>query len=81
VLAGDPEAIPRSFTMRSRPKPVAVVRESTNCLSFTFVALFMPVDSLRTRPSFRSRPRLAADEERLDRDGSGGHEVVERLHR
>ncbi|MNL32385.1 hypothetical protein D3C87_1542310 [compost metagenome] len=52
-----PSAMPRSLTIRSRPKPELNWRDSTNCLNFFCVELFMPVDALSTSTiTFGSRP-------------------------
>ena len=41
-------AIVRSFSIRSRPKPLSNLRDSTNCLNFFCEELFIPVEALIT---------------------------------
>ena len=47
VSSATPIAIPRSLTIRSRPKPASNLRDSTNCLNFFCVELFMPGRSVQ----------------------------------
>ncbi len=58
VALATPSAMPRSLTIRSRPKPASNLRDSTNCLNFFCVELFMPVETLSTSTiSAGSRPK------------------------
>src|SRR5262249_34880886 len=48
VLCAKSRAIEMSFSIRSKPNPESKLPESTNCLNFFWVELFMPVEAFST---------------------------------
>ena len=82
VFAPMSSAMPRSFTIRSRPKPESNLRDSTNCLNFFCVELFMPVDVQDIDDNVGIQAELLADKHgfHADQEAAGRHEIVQGLH-
>ena len=77
-------AMDRSFASSPMVKPASNFRDSTNCLNFFCVELFIPVAAFSTSDHHRRiEAETLADQQRLDADqeAAGADQIVQRLHR